>query len=313
MRKVAAALALLWCGLTAFAAEPEKKEPAKEAGKQAVLTVLDAGGKEHKLKTWKFSRGTRRLAWAAGKEEKGEKGKPPAGPEVLEIREENSTTYRDGILTLVPIDRIRAIDFDYEKGTVKVHVVTGDKEEDDLVLTGSTEYDGINKVTIESDIDKGELGVATVKFQGGMAKGIRGLRFASPKAPAAAPAGRKAEVTGADKNKTKHEAAGLRALYELADRSQKLSPTLMFKKTLKVDLDKVEAIKVSDPAGGEWDVTLGGETNTLTLLRKATLDGKALTLLGLVGQTKAGYKLFAVPTIVAVEFAKKQKEGDAVR
>src|SRR5438128_1743779 len=91
---------------------------------EGTLVVVDAAGKEQKLKAWKFVAGTRHLSWLAtpvpAKEcddkepAKGDKPKPPAGPEALEFREENSTTFRNGILTFVPLDRLRAIDYDAE-------------------------------------------------------------------------------------------------------------------------------------------------------------------------------------------------------
>src|SRR5262249_6309223 len=140
---------------------------------EGTLVVIDAAGKEQKLKAWKFVAGTRPLSWLGAtpardgddkEPDKNDKPKRPAGPEALEFREENSTTFRNGILTFVPLDRLRAIDYDGEKETVRAHVAAGEKGDAEEVLTGTTRYAEINKLTIEADVDKGDLGVAEVKF-----------------------------------------------------------------------------------------------------------------------------------------------------
>ena len=52
--------------------------------------------------------------------------RPPTGPEALEFREENSTNFAKGILTLVPLERIRSIDYDNDKQVVTARVATGE-------------------------------------------------------------------------------------------------------------------------------------------------------------------------------------------
>src|SRR5262245_10052244 len=83
---------------------------ADEAPKPAdpgTLLVIDQAGKEHKLKAWKFSTGTRHLSWLAPappredkeKDDNKQKGKEPAkakaavGPEALEFRDDRSTNF----------------------------------------------------------------------------------------------------------------------------------------------------------------------------------------------------------------------------
>jgi hypothetical protein len=181
-------------------------------------------------------------------------------------------------------------------------------------LTGSTAY-AENKVTIEAEADLGDLGVAAVKFQGGVAKGgIRAIRFPAPKAPAAPVKGRPAEVTAAnDKAKTMHKVTDLEPLYLLSE-GQRRIPMLLFKKTVKVGIDKIKKLSVVEvaPKGGdgmELEVTLkDGKSHTLTLRdRTSPLDGKAGLLMGFVGRVPAGYKFFpANPypnhTFLAIEF-----------
>jgi hypothetical protein len=319
MRKILAILpaAGLAAVLSALATAADPVQPAPDG----TLIVLDSAGKEQKLKTWKFVAGTRPLSWLApaappkegadkprkaDKPPEGEKAPPPpAGPEALAFRDENSTTFVDGVLTLIPLDRIRAID--YDEDTVSVHVASGAKPEDEDVLKGATKYKGINKLTIEAEVDKGDLGVAEVKFLGGVPKGIRGVRFPAAKAAAAAPKGRPATVTVADGDKrTTQEVSDLQPLYRLGDGGERLLPTLLFKKTLKLDVNKIQKLRAAegkDNEGAEWGVTLkGGEEETYTLLQKPVLDGKPATLEGFVGRVSAGYKLFPPHTVAEIEF-----------
>jgi hypothetical protein len=294
-------------------------DPVKPA-EPGTLIVIDANGKEQKLKSWKFAAGTRHLGWLAPiKEPKGSEGTPndkgpgskpaegekAAGPEYLELREENSTDLVQGILTAVAIEQIRAIDFDNTKETVAVTVATSDKPEYDVVLTGSTAFKGVNKWTIECEVDKGDLGIAAVKFLCGVPKGIQGIRFPPPRLPARAAAGRSATVTGNDSKKDEHKVADLQALYAV-EGGQKLVPTLFFKTTLKVDLGRIRKVVVptsKNKGDQEWDVTFkDGDSNTLTLITdEVKLDGKPAVLLGLVGKVPVGFKLFHLPAIAEIQ------------
>jgi hypothetical protein len=304
-------------GLAALAAT-RADEPAKADGEP--LVVVDNGGKEHKLKTWKFTQGTRRLGWLAPAAKDDEpkdkpdptakappKGKAPAGPEALEFREEKSTNRVQGILTLVPLDHLRALEYDNMKETVKLTAATGPKAEDTATLNGLTSFQGVNKLAIEAEVDKGDLGVAEVKFLGGVPKGVTALKFPAGKVEAL-PEGRPATVTTKPdtKGKTTHKVGDLQPLYRTAG-GETLSPLVFFKKTLKIDVAKITKIGVTD-AGNDsvWALTLkdGGE-ESLTLLTNVTLDGKPATLEGFVGRVPAGYKLFPVAVIEEVVFDEK--------
>jgi hypothetical protein len=319
----------LFCLLAAaLAALAAPDEPAKPDAKpeQAALTVIDAAGKEHKLKSWKITQGTRHLAWLAPQEapdkgdkgpeakpegpgdKKAPKGKPNGGPVALELREDNSTTFVNGILTLVPLERLRALEYDNDKKTVTAKVATGPKADETAVLTGSTKYQGINKITIEAEVDKGDMGVAEIKFLGGQPKGVKELRFGGARAEATPPA-RPAKITIADGKKTVLEASDVQALYRAADGTERLSPFVMFKKTLKVDLNKVKKASLV-MEGDEKSVTVvftDGEEQTLTPLPMITLDGKEMEFLGLLGRVPAGYKHFPLHTFVEVEFGAAPK------
>lgn len=331
VRNCCAVLAL--AGLLAvsvLSSRPSAAEPAPAGGE---LVVVDAGGKEQKLKTWKFTAGTRHLAWLAPGKPAGEapqkdgpaaepaparpKGRPAAaprpavGPEALEFRETNSTTFVDGVLTLVPLENVIALDYDEEKATAALRVSTAEAADKGETLTGATRFKGINKLTIEAEVDRGERGIAEVKFLGGVPKGVRGVRFPAAKA-LAAPKGRPASVTVADgKEKAVFTVFDLQPLYRLADGGERLLPTLMFRKTLKVDVGTVQKITVGEGKGedAEWQVKgKDGEEETLTLLRTIPHEGGMATLEGLLGRVATGYKLFPPHTFTEIVFDEKKDE-----
>ncbi|MCI0682196.1 MAG: hypothetical protein L0Y71_08835 [Gemmataceae bacterium] len=63
-----------------------------------------------RMKDARFTAGTRQLSW-----------KDP-GREHLEFREEKSTTYKDGIVTYVPVASLARIEYDHDKKLVRVSV-----------------------------------------------------------------------------------------------------------------------------------------------------------------------------------------------
>jgi hypothetical protein len=267
------------------------------------LGIINAAGKQEKMRIWHFTGGTRRLSWLGPP---GVGGKP-GGPECLQFREERSTSYVDGILTLIPLASLKAIDYDPDKKSVTATALAATGK--DEILKGTTRYEGFNRITIEGEADLGDLGSAEVKLQGGVATGLRGLRFSSPQ-PSAEVKGRAATIVADDKEKTTHGAAGLTPLY-FANGAYRTQPELMFKKTVKIDLDKIAKLRRLPPADKkqtalEFEVTLAdGAQHNLTLLTK--VDGKG-QLVGLVGQVAVGYKLFPLHTIAELRFEAGKKE-----
>jgi hypothetical protein len=280
----------------------EKKDEAVDKKADVPLVILDAQGKEVKLKGWHITAGTRRVP-------------PGNAPDYLEFREEHSTTYEAGILTLVPLTSLRKLDYDHDdkkKTVTAVVAVAGGK---DATLVGTTKFKGINRLTIEGDADLGDLGFASVKFLGGNPKGgIIGVRFPAPQ-PMPEVTGSPAVVVGEDKDKTRHTVVDLTALYQVDGGAYRLLPMLMFKKTVKIDLAKIASlhhIEAEDKKAASLDfaVTLrDGAKHTLTLLTRVELEGsKSATLAGLLGRVPVGYKLFPAHTIAELRIDQGEKK-----
>jgi hypothetical protein len=279
-------LAVAFVGLTVLRAD----EPAQP------LVVTDKDGKEHKLKTWKFTTDTRRLNWLAPKD------KPAEGPEALGVRELDSTTLAEGVTTLVPLDRLRSLEYDAKKDTVKLTVATGPKDTDTAALNGSTGYKNTNRPTLEGEED---MGTEKLTFLCGVEKGIKAAKFPVTKVEAL-PAGRPAILTTrrGDDNPTEHKMGDFQPLYRFADGHEVLSPTL-YCKTDKFEMVKIA--KVTRSAGSEGNIVWilsfpKGDDQTLTLDPSPKIDGKEAMLAGFIGRVPAGYKFFPAALIQEVEF-----------
>lgn len=264
----------------------------EKAAKQ--LVVIDSAGKEIPLASYTFLTGVRPLPWSKGEQ-------------CLEFREEKSTQFRDGILTLIPLSSLRKLEFDLDKKTVTALVVaaTGD-----VALTGSTKFVGINKIAIQAEANLGGLGAATIKFRGGDATGIRGLRFPDPR-PLPPATGVAARVIAADKEKTAHEVTELSALYQSKDGKSLLTPTLQFQKTVKIDLSRVRSLRhipAENPKmiSNDFEVILDdAQKHVLTLLTDTNpQDGKPAQFVGFVGRAATGCKLIPPHTVSELHITK---------
>lgn len=316
-------LVLLASGLV-VSCLPETVQPrvadAAQAADRGVLLVTDFSGKEHKLESWMFVTGTKHLSWLAPvpkpetnkKDPTTAKSRPPQGPEGLEFSEGKSAPLKKRVLTFVLLEHLRSIEFDHKKELMIVRLAKSDKEADDEVLYGLTGYIGMNVLTIEAQVDLGELGQATVKFQGGVSRGVTRIRFPAPKAMPASLTERPAVVTAGDRAKSVHAVVDLQPLYVAQDGSPQRLPTLFFQKTVKVDMNKIAKLSQVGGSSGSgglvYDVTLkDGNQNPLTLIERTESAGRPLFLEGLVGRIAAGCKLFPMSVISEVQFDDKKK------
>jgi hypothetical protein len=288
------------------------------AGDPGVLIVVDHSGKEHKVKGWKFARGTIHLSWLAPApaedKGKGDTKKPatPVGPEALEFVESKIPPLAKGVLTYVPLGSVRSIEFEPgPKNTMTVRVAKSDKEADDEILVGPTGYKGINHVAITALTDLGDLGQATVEFHGGVERGVRSIRFPAPKAIDALGEGRGAVIVQASKKYPTLKVVDLQPLYLQSGGKLRTLPALHFKETVKIDLSKIAKIAQVGLGGGNFEVTLqNGQQHPLVLIdRPKGPDGKSdLQLLGLVGRFSAGYRLVPMITVGELQFEEMGKK-----
>jgi hypothetical protein len=290
----------------ASAQEPAKKEGDKKEGES--LIVIGASGKETSFKKWKILQGTRTVVGESDsitpveKADKPAKVKAPTGPEYLEFREDNSTDYKDGILTLIPMTSLHKVDYDKDKKSVSVAVTLADGK--DVVLTGTTKYKGINNLTLDVDVEVGDLGSTKLKLQGGLPGAtplIRGFRFPSIQ-PAPKVSGPVAVIAGVDKDKSTHKVHDLKAMYRVGN-VDRFSSYLLFKADMKIEVSKIVKFRKA-PADKkqvalEYEVTpVDGKPEKLSLVKDAfTADGQRAQFLGLIGKVGAGYKLFPLHTM----------------
>lgn len=264
------------------------EEPA-----EASHTLIDAAGKEHKLASPKFLAGTRRLAFLA--EPKGTTEDAKKGPLALEIREPNSTTFQNGVTTLIPVSCVESVKYDYEKLSLAVAVKGQDP------VPGTLQFRGINVLILE--VKNGE---ATTRFTGGASKG----GFKSIAWPNAKPLPSRAVGT-AWSVQIVHPAAkdptltvrNLKALYSFPSGAEQLADALPVRKgePLKLDtsIKKLEFIAVDQNTQmSAMELTTEGVPERL-LAVPLTQDfgSRTGTITGFLGEVDAGWKFFPLHTI----------------
>lgn len=274
--------------------------------------VVYDGKTKFRLKDARFTAGTRQLSWLAADDKAATtKAKGPAGPEYLEFREEQSTSYKDGIVTYIPVASLVSLEYDHDKRTSRIAVKQAGETE--LTLIGSTRFVGINKFSLEGTaLAKADVSVeGTLQFQDGLMKTpVRGFVHHAAK-PLEAPSGRAALIVAQDKEKSSHMVRNLMPLYKVGA-GQKRAAVLMFQKIGQIDIAKLSGLRQLPPPSKklnfshEYEATLlGGDKQTLTLLDSTQLEGgQKATLIGLVGRVAAGYKLFPPHTIAEIRFEK---------
>lgn len=262
---------------------------AQEAPKTP--TIVDPTGKEVTLNKWKLISGTRKLTFVDGK------------PEVFDIREVGSTSYKQGISTYIPVNRVKGIEYDPEKYVASVSVAGCETP-----IAATLRYEGFNNITIEAEIDQGKAGVADVKFKGGVLKGgIRSIKFPSAKAAEKEPEGKELFISVPGEATKKgvipppfiHTIKNAKPLYKTPTGEEKPLTYLMFKKTLKVEFDTITQMKVGTRDGKDGSIECelklkDGSSLTVSLLPSIQEDGKTLTLVGLFGDCPGGWKVVPV-------------------
>jgi hypothetical protein len=257
-------------------------------------TVTDAEGKEIKVESLKFGVGTRRLAWLA--DPKGDTEEAKKGPLVLEVREPHSTSYKKGIVTYVPAGSVESIKYDYDK-LVATLAVKGL----DTPLAGTLQYRGINVLGLSGTADG-----KAVSFSGGaLTKGnIKSVAF--PGATAVP----ERKGTSAWQIEIDHPAAKnptlrvgeLKFLYQFPGGMEVLTDAVTVHKSEPLKMDssvKLYTTLAVDPNTQviAAEVQVGDKERVVVIMPTIEKDGKTGTLIGMVGEVDAGWKLFPLHTI----------------
>jgi hypothetical protein len=258
-------------------------------------TVTDAEGQEVKVTGLKFGTGTHHLSWLV---------EPEKGPLAIELREPHSTTYSKGIITYVPVTALESIKYDYDKQVATV-AVKGLTEP----LAGTLQYRGINVLGFTGAVDG-----KTTSFSGGaFTKGnIKAVAF-----PGAAPVpARKGEVWQIQIDQPKADNPTLRArnfkfLYRDSNGTEALTDAATVRKGEPFKLD--DAVKSFVPIAVDQnthmaavEVQVGdGPEKVIVIPQELETDGKTRTLVGLLGEVEAGWKLFPLHSIKTMKRPRK--------
>lgn len=267
------------------------------AAEPTAAIVTDAEGKELKVTGVKFGVGARRLAFLAEGTDKG--------PLALEVREPHSTTYAKGVVTYIPLSAVEGVKYDYEKQLAAI-AVKGLKEP----IAGTLQFKGINVLTFDATADG-----KNAKYSGGaFTKGnIKAVAFAGAepvpeRKPGAAWAVQIDQPKAMDPTL---KVSGVKFLYQGAGGAEWLSDTALVRKGDAFKLD--ETITSFAPVAVDPNTlmaavevgTTGGPERIVVLNLSAEKDGKKGTLVGLLGESEAGWKLFPLHTIKVMKRAKK--------
>jgi hypothetical protein len=265
-------------------------------------TVTDAENKEVKVTGLKFGAGTHRLAWLADPAGTTEDAKK--GPLALELREPHSTSLAKGIITYVPVGSIESIKYDYEKQVATV-AVKGVPEP----LAGTLQYKGINVLAFSGTADAKDT-----KFSGGApGKGnIKTVAFhgAQPVSPKKGANYWQVQIDQPKAMDPTLKASNFRFLYQYAGGVEVLSESAAVRKgdPLKLD-DTVKQLTVvavdQNTHVAVVEALIGDTEKLLVLPLEAEKDGKKGTLVGLVGEVDAGWKMFPLHTIKTMQRPKK--------
>jgi len=286
-----------WC-VFALAAACSAGVCAEEPAEAAfAFALVDSGGKEHKLTGVKLSGGTRRLAFLA--DAKGASEDAKRGPLALAIREPNSTTFNNGVLTLIPLSCVESVKYDYEKLAMSV-AVKGQNP-----VPGTLAFRGINVLSLDA-----KAGDVATKFGGGTPKdGFKSLAWPNAK-PLASRAVGTAWHVQIEQPKAKDPTLtvrNLKALYTFAGGFELLSDTLPVRKgepfKLDTKLKKLEMVAI-DPntQNSAVELTLEGSPEKLVAMPLTLEQGTRLgTLLGFVGEVDAGWKLFPLHCVKVIK------------
>lgn len=302
-KNLGAEMRLVWCGVLLVSAglagtpgRARQDGPAKATGE---VVVTDVDGKETRLTGAKLTTGTRRLLWLA--DAKGVTPDEKLGPLAVEVREANSTTFQKGVLTLVPAGSLESARYDYEKLSVSLSV-KGLKDP----LTGTLQYAKINNLGLTGTWE----GKAATFTAGVLGKGaVKTINFPEAKAvvpPKGGGANWAVQIVHPAAANPTVKARNLKLLYQFMGGTQRLVDAIPVRKGTPIPFDdkltRFEILANDENTGmAAAEVELGPGTERVIAIPLTTeQDKRTGTLLGLLGEVEAGYKLFPLHTVKSI-------------
>ena len=295
-RRVWAAVGVVLAGWLAGGGSRAADAPAEAA-------VTDGEGKEVKVTGLKFGAGTRRLAWLADPAGATEDAKK--GPLALELREPHSTALKAGVVTYVPVAAIESIRYDADKHLAAV-AVKGLADP----LAGTLQYANLNVFAFTGTAD----GKAAAFSGGPFKKGnIKAVAFPDAK-PVAARAGGSAWLVQIDQPKAENptlKASNFKFLYQFPGGVEVVTDAATARKGDPLKLD--DAVKAFAPVAVDPNTHMAavevqtgdGPERLVVVALQMEKGGKTGTLVGLLGEVDAGWKLFPLHTVKGMKRAKK--------
>jgi len=305
MRRIWGGLSVVLAGfLSGFVASAD--EPAV-----GEILVTDVDGKEHTLTGFKFGAGTKRLSWLADPNGASEDAKK--GPLALEIRESTSAMpLAQGILTLVPVNTIESIQYDFDKELASIRVKGLSQP-----LAGPLSYPRVNVI--------GLSGTSSTKTSS-VTGGVRGkpsvksivLGGAQPLARTRAGASWNIQIIKTRKDEPAVvdnptlTARNLKVLVSHPNGAEQLLDGLPVRKGQPIPFDdKLKRFELlahdlnTHYAAAEVDT---GTEQVVAIPLGPGEDKKGVSLVGILGEVDAGWKLFPIHTIRVITPSKRKIE-----
>lgn len=277
------------------------------------LVVVDVDGKEHFLRGVKFGTGTKRLAWLADPNGTTEDAK--TGPLALEVRESTSAMpLAQGIITLVPITSIESLRYDFDKELVSI-AVKGLSQP----LSGALFYPRVNVIGIS-----GTSSTKTTSFTGGVRgkPSVKSISLGGAQPHTRSKGGTSWNIRIV---KTKKDepvvvdnptltARNLKVLVSQPGGREQLLDGLPIRKGQPIPFDaKLKRFELlandlnTNFAAAEID--LGSDAERVIAIPLGPGEDKTTgTLIGILGEVDAGWKLFPLHTIKVITPSKRKVE-----
>jgi hypothetical protein len=265
--------------------------------------VIDLDGKEHKLGNLKFTTGTRRLAWLAdptGKTEDARKG-----PLALEVRESTSAMpLAQGIVTFVPVVSLESAKYDFEKELVTLSVKGLTQP-----LTGALFYPRVNVLGLSGTSD----GKAATFTGGVRGKGsIKSVAFGGAQGPPRLKGSTwKIQIVKTKKDEPVADdillARNLKVLVSFPGGSEQVLDSIPIRKGPAIPLN--ESLKRFELLANDLNTNVAAaEVEAGTAPERVVAipltfeqDKKTGTILGILGEVDAGWKLFPLHTVKVIK------------